>query len=169
MHMALNWCFTRVLIDAVRFNRCFIISSFNLATLQQFFKNTEIVGAITLNTFMRFGIANSLISVIFPWYFCVISQSRFSDQIRPNPLIACLNSAMFSRFYRHDNDLAQQPLHSCTILGCHFFGNYFFLFIPFDLCSKTDQDFKIVLHVYKKYNALLWKITQFNDECLQLV
>ena len=38
MHMTLNWCFTRVLIDAIGFNRCFIISSFNWATLQPFFK-----------------------------------------------------------------------------------------------------------------------------------
>ena len=41
MHMTLNWCFTRVLIDAIGFNWCFIISSFNLATLQQFFKNRQ--------------------------------------------------------------------------------------------------------------------------------
>ena len=41
MHMTLNWCFTRVLIDAIGFNRCFIISSFNLATLQQFFKKRQ--------------------------------------------------------------------------------------------------------------------------------
>ena len=41
MNMTLNWCFTRVLIDAIRFNRCFIISSFNLATLQQFFKKRQ--------------------------------------------------------------------------------------------------------------------------------
>ena len=39
--MTLNWCFTRVLIDAIGFNRCFIISSFNLATLQQFFKKNQ--------------------------------------------------------------------------------------------------------------------------------
>ena len=32
MHMTFNWCFTRVLIDAIGFNRCFIISPFNLAT-----------------------------------------------------------------------------------------------------------------------------------------
>ena len=41
MHMTLNWCFTRVLIDAIGFNRCFIISSFNLATLQQLLKNRQ--------------------------------------------------------------------------------------------------------------------------------
>ena len=41
MHMTLNWCFTRVLIDTIGFNRCFIISSFNLATLQQFFKKRQ--------------------------------------------------------------------------------------------------------------------------------
>ena len=41
MHMTLNWCFTRVLIDAIGFNRCFIISSFNIATLQQFFKKRQ--------------------------------------------------------------------------------------------------------------------------------
>ena len=41
MHMTLNWCFTRVLIDAIGFNRCFITSSFNLATLQQFFKKRQ--------------------------------------------------------------------------------------------------------------------------------
>ena len=40
MHMTLNWCFTRVLIDTIGFNRCFIISSFNLATLQ-FFKKRQ--------------------------------------------------------------------------------------------------------------------------------
>ena len=41
MHITLNWCFTRVLIDAIGFNRCFIISSFNLATLQLFFKKHQ--------------------------------------------------------------------------------------------------------------------------------
>ena len=41
MHMTLNWCFTRVLINAIGFNRCFIISSFNLATLQQFFEKRQ--------------------------------------------------------------------------------------------------------------------------------
>ena len=41
MHMTLNWCFTRVLINAIEFNRCFIISSFNLATLQQFLKKRQ--------------------------------------------------------------------------------------------------------------------------------
>ena len=41
MHKTLNWCFTRVLIDAIGFNRCFILSSFNLATLQQFFKKRQ--------------------------------------------------------------------------------------------------------------------------------
>ena len=41
MHMTLNWCFTRVLIYAIGFNRCFLISSFNLATLQQFFKKHQ--------------------------------------------------------------------------------------------------------------------------------
>ena len=41
MHMTLNWCFPRVLIDAIGFNRCFIISSFNLATLQQFWKKRQ--------------------------------------------------------------------------------------------------------------------------------
>ena len=41
MHMTLNWYFTRVLIDTIGFNRCFVISSFNLATLQQFFKKRQ--------------------------------------------------------------------------------------------------------------------------------
>ena len=33
--------FYKSLIDAIGFNRCFIISSFNLATLQQFFKKRQ--------------------------------------------------------------------------------------------------------------------------------
>ena len=41
MHMTLNWCFKRVLINAIGFNRCFIILSFKLATLQQFFKKRQ--------------------------------------------------------------------------------------------------------------------------------
>ena len=49
MHMTLNWCFTRVLIDAIGFNRCFTISSFNLATWQQFFKKRQNSSTITLN------------------------------------------------------------------------------------------------------------------------
>ena len=47
---------------------------------------------IELNTFIRLGIANSFLFLIFPFcYFYVMSQSTFPDQIRPRPLIACLN------------------------------------------------------------------------------
>ena len=50
---------------------------------------------IQLNTFIRLGIANSFIFVIFLCcYFYEMSQSTFSDQIRPRPLIACLNCAV---------------------------------------------------------------------------
>ena len=49
---------------------------------------------IEFNTFIRLGIANSFLFQIFPCcYFYVMSQSTFPDQIKPRPLIACLNCA----------------------------------------------------------------------------
>ena len=52
---------------------------------------------IELNTFIRLKIANSFLFLIFPvCYLYVMSQSTFHDQIRPRPLIACLNCAAWS-------------------------------------------------------------------------
>ena len=52
---------------------------------------------IDLITFKRLWIANSFIFIIFQCcYFYVMSQSTFHDQIRPRPLISCLNCAAFS-------------------------------------------------------------------------
>ena len=51
---------------------------------------------IELNTFKRLGIANSFLFIIFQCcYFYVMSQSTFPDQIRPRPLISCLNCAAY--------------------------------------------------------------------------
>ena len=47
---------------------------------------------IELNTFIRLKIANFFLFLIFSvCYLYVMSQSTFHDQIRPRPLIACLN------------------------------------------------------------------------------
>ena len=49
---------------------------------------------IELNTFIRLGMANAFLFLIpLCCYFYVKSQSTFPDQIRPRPLIACLNCA----------------------------------------------------------------------------
>ena len=70
---------------------------------------------IELITFIRLGIANSFLFLIFPCcYFYVMSRSTFPDQIRPRPLIACLNCASSSqqltiRSYLHDLHLYSKP------------------------------------------------------------
>ena len=52
---------------------------------------------IELKTFIRLIIANSFLFLIYPCcYFYVMSQSTFHNQIRPRPLIACLNCAAIS-------------------------------------------------------------------------
>ena len=61
------------------------------------FACTYVSFCIELNTFVRLRIANSFLFLIFQWcYFYVLSQSTFPDQIRPRPLIACLNCAALS-------------------------------------------------------------------------
>ena len=56
---------------------------------------------IALNTFIRLKIANSFLFLIFPVCFLyLMSQSTFHDQIRPRPLIACLNCAAQSFWMR---------------------------------------------------------------------
>ena len=51
---------------------------------------------IELNTFIQLKIANSFLFLIFPvCYLYVMSQSTFHVQIRPRPLLACLNCAAY--------------------------------------------------------------------------
>ena len=95
-----------ILTSAVRSYICYIRTVADFSSHKYTFDCKYVSFCIELNTFVRLGFANSFFFLILPCcYFYVMSQPIFPDQIRPRPLIACLNCAalrqVFKRFRQY--------------------------------------------------------------------
>ena len=89
MHMTLNWCFTRVLIDAIGFNRCFIISSFNLAALQHFFKKRQNRRYYHFKLKFLFTEGDTLLLACLSFYL-------FCPSVHPSVYVVCMYGLFLS-------------------------------------------------------------------------
>ena len=128
MHMTLNWCFTRVLIDKIEFNRCFIISSFNLATLQQFFKKRQNRRYYHFNIYMYTGIDSYMIQYISPiiylfnHYIMIIKNE--SAEININKKLLHFSNLTKSDLYLH--------YHTEDLITPHYWSHSSELWINFE-------------------------------------
>ena len=85
-----------ILTSALRSNICLKLTVADFPSDKYTLDCKYLSFCISLNTFKRLGIANSFTFIIFQCcYFYVMSKSTFPDQIRPRPLISCLNCAAY--------------------------------------------------------------------------
>ena len=149
MHMTLNWCFTRVLIDAIGFNWCFIISSCNLATLQKFFKKCQNRryyrfkwGADSVLTRMIYGfIIHQYDNSIQRVFWLAVSRHLSVGQIFISPSrLSCLRRVHHISTFR--KSLAYS-CKSCGLLKENFPSKFEKNFLPYIL-YHLDNDIAYV-------------------------
>ena len=95
-----------ILTSALRSYICKKIIVADFPSDKNIFDCKNVSFCIELNTLIRLGIANFFL-IFQCCYFYVMSQSTFVDQIRPRPLIACLNCAACP-------SQENQPSHWCS-------------------------------------------------------
>ena len=102
-----------ILTSALRSYICYKLTVADFPSDKYTFDCKYVSFCIEFNTFIRLGIANSFLFIIFQCcYFYVMSQSTFPDQIRPRPLISCLNCAAVDRLWTHLWAIINMPWQS---------------------------------------------------------